>query len=82
MMGVLADIRYGFIDRSLEFSDCITENPDASLDELLVAVLRRLTGRNREILGSVLRYFYVEEICNALCFEHFGIEIGHVCLLK
>ena len=75
LMRVLADVLCSFIDAACEFSNGIAEDPDASLDELLVSVLRRLAGRDREIFRSVLRHFHIEKIRDTSCFEHLGIEI-------
>ena len=69
-MRVLADVLGSLIDTGCELSDGITKDADASLDEFLVAILRRLAGRDREILRSVLRHFHVEEIGDTSGFEH------------
>ena len=64
-----------------EFSCRIAEDPDASLDELLVAVLRRLAGRDGQVFGLILGLFHVEEIRDTAGLEHFGIEVRHDPLL-
>ncbi len=80
------------MERSLHVLDClphgcpefvsgIAEHANTALDELLFAVLRRLTGRDGQVFGLVLGLFHVEEIRDSSGLDHFGIEVWHDPLL-